>query len=131
MLRSRLLDSLDWPAIGAVTGLVTAGIFTIASATAGNWQAGIWRSQLIWFALAALLFALALLLLARRRPVTLPRRLTFGGLAGALLLLPLLAAWSFAPAGREPPDLEAATTAIAASDAGGDPAPRPPVISLI
>jgi rod shape determining protein RodA len=54
MMRSRLLDSLDWPAIGAVIGLVTAGVFTIASATAGNWQAGIWRSQLVWFALATI-----------------------------------------------------------------------------
>jgi len=52
--RSRLLDSLDWPAIGAVCALVTIGIFAIASATAGNWQAGIWRTQLVWFALAAI-----------------------------------------------------------------------------
>ena len=86
------------------------------------------ESRPIWFALAALLLALALLLLALLRSVTLPRRLTFGGLAGALLLWPLLAAWSFAPGGREPPDLEAATPA---SDAEGDPAPRPPVKNLL
>jgi rod shape determining protein RodA len=54
MLRSRLLDSLDWATIGSVVGLITIGIFTIASATAGNWQSGIWRTQVVWFALAAL-----------------------------------------------------------------------------
>lgn len=55
MQRSRLLDSLDWPAIGAVCALVAIGIFAIASATAGNWQAGIWRTQLVWCVFAATL----------------------------------------------------------------------------
>lgn len=37
----------------AATGaLVAIGIFSIASATAGNWQAGIWRSQVVYLGLA-------------------------------------------------------------------------------
>jgi len=54
MYRSRLLDSLDWPTIAATCGLVAIGIFSIASATSGNWQAGIWRTQVVWFALASI-----------------------------------------------------------------------------
>jgi len=50
--RSRLLDSLDWPTLAATGALIAIGIFSIASATAGNWQAGIWRSQLVFLAVA-------------------------------------------------------------------------------
>ncbi|NIM02489.1 MAG: rod shape-determining protein RodA [Acidobacteria bacterium] len=52
MHRSRLLDSLDWPTLAATGVLVAIGIFSIASATAGNWQAGIWRSQVVYLGLA-------------------------------------------------------------------------------
>ena len=54
MHRSRLLDSLDWPTIAATCALVTIGVFSIASATSGNWQAGIWRTQVVWFMIAAI-----------------------------------------------------------------------------
>jgi rod shape determining protein RodA len=50
--RSRLLDSLDWPTLAAAGALIAIGIFSIASATAGNWQAGIWRSQLVFLGIA-------------------------------------------------------------------------------
>lgn len=52
MLRSRLLDNLDWRTIGATAALVVIGLFAIASATASNWQAGIWRTQFVWCVLA-------------------------------------------------------------------------------
>ncbi len=54
MHRSRLLDSLDWPTIAATGTLTAIGIFSIASATAGNWQAGIWRNQLVFLAIAVI-----------------------------------------------------------------------------
>ncbi|MCH7780298.1 MAG: rod shape-determining protein RodA [Acidobacteria bacterium] len=54
MRRSRFLDSLDWPTIAATGALIAIGLFSIASATAGNWQAGIWRSQLVFLAIAVI-----------------------------------------------------------------------------
>jgi len=49
----RLLDSLDLPTIVVVLALAAIGIFTIASATIEQPEhAGMWRMQLIWFAIA-------------------------------------------------------------------------------
>ena len=58
----RLLASLDLPTIGATLGLVGVGLYAIASATMEQPdRVGLWRTQLIWLAIALVAAAVIVL----------------------------------------------------------------------